>query len=251
MMQITQHMTKIIAHRGDTSQYPENTLEAFSAAKEAGADGIELDIHVTSDGVPVIHHDFYLGHPDNGDGTIKDLPYSYLKDLTILDKYFIPTLPEVFDKIGKKFHYEIELKCFTLDDAEKVISIAKSFDTISSIEFTSPHPYLLPTLKKHHPSIKTGYFTMPRPDWMDEALYLNICLSQVLLGDYDIIHLQAKYITKNTLQMFHDEGLKVHAADCDDEDMLLRMKTIGVDQLTTNDLPAALASGGDIQAYPY
>jgi glycerophosphoryl diester phosphodiesterase len=56
--------TKIIAHRGDTTNHPENTLSAFVSALGNGADGIELDVRMTHDDALVVHHDFYLGHPD-------------------------------------------------------------------------------------------------------------------------------------------------------------------------------------------
>jgi glycerophosphoryl diester phosphodiesterase len=234
-------MIKIIAHRGDTSKYPENTIEAFLAAEAAGADGIELDVRETADGVLVVHHDYYLGNPDNGSGSVPYLPYSAINNLTIENRYYIPKLEAVFDKIGKKLHYEIELKCLTLDAAEKVITLANKFDVLSSIEFTSPHPYLLPSLKKRHRLIKTGFFVPPRPEWMDEELYIDIHLNQALLGNYNVIHMQPQYITKDTLQRFHNAGLVVHAADCDDPEVLLRMKALGVDQLTTNKLADALA----------
>lgn len=46
-----------IAHRGGAGLWPENTLEAFTKAMDLGADGIEIDVHLTRDGVPVVHHD--------------------------------------------------------------------------------------------------------------------------------------------------------------------------------------------------
>src|SRR3546814_4605051 len=46
-----------IAHRGGAGLWPENTLEAFTHAIEMGADGIELDVHLSRDGVLVVHHD--------------------------------------------------------------------------------------------------------------------------------------------------------------------------------------------------
>ena len=46
-----------IAHRGMPRRLRENTLPSFAAALAAGADGIELDVHATSDGVVVVHHD--------------------------------------------------------------------------------------------------------------------------------------------------------------------------------------------------
>ena len=48
----------IIAHRGASGLFPENTLASFEAAIKLGSDGIELDVHLTSDGVIVVHHDY-------------------------------------------------------------------------------------------------------------------------------------------------------------------------------------------------
>ena len=50
-------MTKIFAHRGASAYAPENTMEAFHLAAKKGADGIELDVHVTKDGEVVVTHD--------------------------------------------------------------------------------------------------------------------------------------------------------------------------------------------------
>ncbi|CAG1769689.1 partial putative glycerophosphodiester phosphodiesterase 1, partial [uncultured bacterium] len=52
---------ELIAHRGANREAPENTLAAFSAALEIGVEGIELDVHATADGIPVIHHDPVIG----------------------------------------------------------------------------------------------------------------------------------------------------------------------------------------------
>lgn len=54
-------MMKNFAHRGFSGKYPENTMLAFEKAIELGADGIELDVQLTKDGVPVIIHDELVG----------------------------------------------------------------------------------------------------------------------------------------------------------------------------------------------
>ena len=48
---------KVMAHRGYSGAYPENTMLSFRKAAEVGTDGIELDVHMTKDGVLVVHHD--------------------------------------------------------------------------------------------------------------------------------------------------------------------------------------------------
>ena len=66
-------MTKIFAHRGASAYAPENTMEAFELAAKQGADGIELDVHVTKDGEVVVTHDEKIDRVSNGSGFIKDM----------------------------------------------------------------------------------------------------------------------------------------------------------------------------------
>ena len=72
-------MTKIFAHRGASAYAPENTMEAFELAAKQGADGIELDVHVTKDGEVVVTHDEKIDRVSNGSGFIKDMTLRELK----------------------------------------------------------------------------------------------------------------------------------------------------------------------------
>ena len=69
------------AHRGFRSKYPENTILAFSKAVEAGAHGIEFDVHLSSDGIPVIIHDETLERTCGVFGFVKDKPLEGLRRL--------------------------------------------------------------------------------------------------------------------------------------------------------------------------
>lgn len=75
-------MTKIFAHRGASAYAPENTMEAFELAAKQGADGIELDVHVTKDGEVVVTHDEKIDRVSNGSGFIKDMTLRELKRLS-------------------------------------------------------------------------------------------------------------------------------------------------------------------------
>ena len=61
---------KVIGHRGASAQSPENTMAAFRAAIELGADGIEFDVHLTSDGQLVVIHDAMLDRTTSGSGPV-------------------------------------------------------------------------------------------------------------------------------------------------------------------------------------
>ena len=88
----------VIAHRGASADFPENSLDAFSGALQQGADWIELDVRRSKDGVLVVHHDAHL--PDGG--LIKDL------DSNCLPKE-IPSLAEAFEA-SESMGVNVEIK---------------------------------------------------------------------------------------------------------------------------------------------
>jgi len=69
----------IIAHRGDSANAPENTMAAFRLALEKGADGIELDVMLSADGVPVVIHDSTVDRTTNGSGRVRELTLDQLR----------------------------------------------------------------------------------------------------------------------------------------------------------------------------
>ncbi|MFD1039210.1 glycerophosphodiester phosphodiesterase [Virgibacillus byunsanensis] len=73
--------TKIIAHRGASKLAPENTMPAFKLAYRLDAEGIETDVHLTKDNIPVLIHDELVNRTTNGTGYIKDYTYDQLKQL--------------------------------------------------------------------------------------------------------------------------------------------------------------------------
>ena len=131
----------IIAHRGASGLGPENTLAAFEAAIAAGADGIELDVHLTADGHVVVHHDYCINKEwarldgawlDETGPAIRDLTLAEVQsydvgrlapgsayhakypDLTPADGAVIPTLRSVLDLVKARapadFQIWLELK---------------------------------------------------------------------------------------------------------------------------------------------
>src|SRR5262245_32631785 len=72
-------MVHVIAHRGDSDVRPENTLASFASALEAGADMVELDVHLTRDGHPIVIHDPTLDRTTTGKGRVVDLTLAEIK----------------------------------------------------------------------------------------------------------------------------------------------------------------------------
>ena len=114
-----------IAHRGAKGYEPENTLAAFQKALDLNADGIELDVHLSSDGQIMVIHDETIDKMTNGKGFVNTLSLSELKSFLVADKYEIPTLKEVFDLVDKKCLINIELK--SKDTPQSVTALIEEY----------------------------------------------------------------------------------------------------------------------------
>lgn len=105
-----------IGHRGAKGYAPENTLASFQKAIQMGVDGIELDVHLSSDGKVMVVHDATIDRTTSGSGSVKDFSSKELEQLGI------PTLVSVFDLVDKKCFVNVELKIYeTADKAAGLI----------------------------------------------------------------------------------------------------------------------------------
>ena len=100
----------LIAHRGASAEKPENTLGAFRRALALGVDGIELDVRVTRDGVPVVFHDASLRRLTGEPGRIATRTSRELKTLRVLGAGSIPRLAAVLSLVRGRAILQIELK---------------------------------------------------------------------------------------------------------------------------------------------
>lgn len=121
-----------IAHRGAKGYAVENTLVAFQKALDMGADGIELDVLVSSDGHLVVFHDEALDRLTNGTGLVSELTLTEIQSFRILEAgtqkasdLRIPTLAEVLDVVDGQCLLNIELKIF--DAADKVAALIENY----------------------------------------------------------------------------------------------------------------------------
>lgn len=107
----------LYAHRGASAEAPENTLAAFRRALEVGADGIELDVHLSADGVPVVIHDETLERTTNGVGPVAAYGSEALQTLDAgswFDPHFagepLPTLEETLGLLTGRLRLNLEVK---------------------------------------------------------------------------------------------------------------------------------------------
>ncbi|MEK3890794.1 glycerophosphodiester phosphodiesterase [Bacillus sp. FSL K6-3431] len=161
-------MTLIIAHRGSAGTHPENTMDAFIAAERFGADGIELDVHLTSDGQLAVIHDDTLDRTTNGTGNVRDFSMQELRKLkaNYHYKHFfkraskIPSLQEVFEWLGEnKLICNVELKNVNIRYVgleEKVVEHIRDFGYENRIIISTFNHDSLVYVNRIAPDIETA-----------------------------------------------------------------------------------------------
>ena len=128
---ITTETPLIIAHRGASADLPENTLAAFALAAEQGADGIELDVRFSADKQIVIFHDSTLERLAASNYKVSELTLSQLKEIDLGEGQTIATLDELFEMMGPRVRYNIEIKDFSLFDAGLETAVADCIESFA------------------------------------------------------------------------------------------------------------------------
>ena len=150
--------TKFFAHRGlfDNGVVAENSLSAFKAAKKFGC-GIELDIRLSKDGIPVVMHDRSLIRMCGVNKNVDDLNVDELKKLKLLDtEDCIPTLREVLDLVDGAVPLVIEMKAAGTDVSVCPQSeiLLRHYNGTYAVE--SFNPFALRWYRIHRPEILRG-----------------------------------------------------------------------------------------------
>uniref|UniRef100_A0A0N5C4Z2 GP-PDE domain-containing protein n=1 Tax=Strongyloides papillosus TaxID=174720 RepID=A0A0N5C4Z2_STREA len=159
---------KIVGHRGSNEKAPENTIAAFLEAYDVGADGIEFDVTLSNDKIPVIIHDDTLDRTCNATGRVENFNVSYLKTLDcgivkINDSekhniHRIPLLDEVV-KLSKKRNMKMifDIKDYSDDMIDQLSSIFEKENIYQLGMVSSFFPQVIYKLKRKNPRIITGY----------------------------------------------------------------------------------------------
>jgi glycerophosphoryl diester phosphodiesterase len=227
----------VIAHRGASLIAPENTLIAFRMAAELGADAVELDAKLTTDGHVVVHHDKTLNRTTDGTGP---LSVRTLEELQRLDagshldtKYAgerIPTLKQVFQDIGGRLLINVELTNYAhpFDNLpEVVVQMVDEFDLMRQVLISSFNPIALIRTKRLAPEIALGLLVMARePGWFI-AFFRSTIPHQAYHPSFPMVHEQL-------IRREHTLGHRVNVWTVNDEDQIQDMLKMGVDGVITD-----------------
>ena len=222
---------------------PENTLAAFLLALQAGADGIELDVMLSRDKELVVIHDSTVDRTTDGTGKVSDLPLSALRELdagTRFGEKFrgekLPTLNEVFEAVGGKMRINVELKNYAqpLDDlTSRVIALTERFHLADSVLLSSFNPINLSKARRQNPKIRRGLLVSP-----GDRLMLG---AGGRLFPYHALHPYYEDVTPEMAADLRARGKQLNTWTVDDPQALLRLHSIGVDGIISNNPAAARA----------
>lgn len=158
---------KVIAHRGYSGKYPENTMLAFKKAAEVGCDEIELDVQLTKDGVVVVFHDEKIDRTTDGVGLIKDYTYEELKQFNaaklfpqVTEFEHIPTFDEYCAwaaTVDITTNIEIKTGVYYYEDIEKkTVDIIHKYGLEQKVMFSSFNHLSLLKVKELMPGVSCG-----------------------------------------------------------------------------------------------
>lgn len=226
----------IYAHRGYSSIYPENTLSAFKAAIDSGADGIETDIHLTRDGVIVITHDENIKRVSDGEGMVKDMTYEELLTYDFgswKDERFkgekIPTLSELLDLIeGTDMVLNIEIKMgFTMYPGieEKTLAMVTERGLLDRVIFSSFNHYSMAKVKQLNPLAKVAPL-------YSEGIFEPFNYAKTF--EAYAIHPSKAVIFKPIVEGCHQLKIKVNVWTVDEIETAKKLEEMGVDAVITN-----------------
>ena len=239
---------EIVAHRGVPEGVPENTIAAFQRALELGADGIELDVRLSQDGVPVVFHNFYVDEPTNASGPVFAHTLAELSEVELLggrgeapEECRIPKLREVLEAFAGRLGLEIEIKGPELESPEIVARELQPFRNLwDTMEVTSYEPALLLDIGQRCPGLATDLIQRPSEDWMKLDVVAYVAVHTARLAGARAVHLHPTQLSSEVAKTVRAAGLEVHSGFANDADSLRMMDQLGIPKFDTDNLRLAL-----------
>ncbi len=225
------HETKVMAHRGASTEAPENTMAAFQKAIDDMADYIELDVQLTNNGEVIVMHDSNAYRTTGVDANIVNMTYKEVKTLDagswFSDEYVgenVPSLKEVLELTQGKIKLNIELK--PADNgtalAKNTVRLIEKYNMVNDCVITSFSESALKAVKTYNQEIKVGYIlSAAYGDFYD-------------MKNVDFFSVNAAFLSKRTIDAIHNSGKRVYAWTVNNKESIKNLTNKGVDGIITD-----------------
>ncbi len=234
----------ILAHRGDFSHAPENTLPSFHQALQKGADGVELDAKLTSDGHVIVIHDPTVERTTDGKGRVAALTLETIRKFDAgswFDEKFrgtqVPLLEEVFEAVGRDKLINIELTNYSTPRdglTLKVCELIKKHNNRKQIIFSSFFSSNLKIASQALPEVPRGLLALPGMIGIWARSF------GFMFGDYQALHPHISNASREQVQRAHRLNRRVHVWTANTPEEINQLKEWGVDGIFTDDPQTAV-----------
>ncbi len=223
------------AHRGASEYAPENTMLAFHLGICMGANGIETDVHLTRDGIPVLFHDDTLLRCTGEEGAVEDYTLEELSAFRVKahgleDK--IPTLEEFLAAFAHRADLQLAIELKGNGTAKPTAELIRRYGVEGRTCVTSFKYPLLLEMREYAPELRLGYLTGNITDEllsdMEQAGIEEICPKAPLVTPESVLH-------------WHRLGFRVRAWGVSDRELMKAVCDAGADGMTVN-FPDALTA---------
>ena len=210
----------IIAHRGASGAAYENSLAAFELARAQGADGVELDIHATSDGAFLVHHDDAVP----GLGVLRDHPHEHFATHRLPNGEPIPTLGQVLETLGAMDLF-IEVKQLHPRWDARLLQVMRAGPAPERYAVHAFDHRIIARLGRGAPLLRRGALS---------ASYPIDPVTPLVAAGADTLWQESGLIDAALVEAVHASGRRVIAWTVNDDDEARRLAALGVDGLCGN-----------------
>ena len=229
----------IVAHKGYSSQAPENTMDAFSLAdRSENVNYIELDVWTSKDGIPVVIHNESIKAATGIEGNIFDFTYEELQEfpavyLMTKEKFpdaRIPSLEEVIAAYAATTPLLIEIKGYPKDPElpAKVVALMEQYQCTDTSMVQSGDYAVLRAVKLCNPTIRCGLI---------QAIVTGDCYD---LPYVDFLSVEHSFVTSQMIDQLHRRGKQLFVWTVNYEESVSKLLTLGIDGVIT-DYPDKIA----------
>jgi len=222
------HRPLVVAHRGYSGRYPENTLSAFSAALKPGVDGVEMDIQTSADGHLIVCHDTTVDRTTDSQGRIGSLTLERIRSFDAgswFDPHFagerVPTLPEVLDLLQGRATPFIEVKEPGYEGL--LARLLEDRSLVSGVVVISFWADVLRRLQDLLPGLRLGFLTVNPSD-----------LARVLEMQIPVLSIQHDAVSEELVDRAHRQRVQVSCWTANDPRDIARLIDLGVDAITSD-----------------
>ena len=241
-------MPIVYAHRGGAALRPENTIAAFDHGMALGADGLEFDVHLSSDGVVVVHHDSTLERTTSGRGAVEQFTAAELAQLDACCHFAdasgkhpyrgagfgVPTLREVLHRYPTA-QLIIELKRGGPRLAHAVVDEIRAARAIDRVAVGSFHSSAVRAVRAYEPALPTGAAAL-ETRWALYRSWVGWPLGQTAYREFQVPMRSGPtpIVTQRFVNHAHRAGLAVKVWTVNTESEMRRVLDYGVDALITD-----------------